>query len=167
MQTVLKQELEKKSNLWIKSSGLLPLFEKFDHSTTLVLLEANLHDSLQETGIIPKILLRWHSGNHKKIWNLFVSLSWVCHLSRLLRSPQFLIGCRPVGSTPRRVRKSRKWPTLPFYIMTRNVLLFYVSDRRKGGRSHGILKKWESRIRGFRRSPEEITDWGRRFGCVG
>ena len=46
MQTVLKQELEK-SSPWIKSSGLPPLFLKFDHSTTLVLLEANLHDSLQ------------------------------------------------------------------------------------------------------------------------
>ena len=51
----------------IQLSGLPPLLLKFDHSTTLVLLEANLHDSLQETGIIPKILLRWHSGNHKKI----------------------------------------------------------------------------------------------------
>jgi len=51
--------------------------------------------------------------------------------------------------------------------MTRNVLLFYVSDRKKGGRSPGILKKCESRIREFRPSPEEITDSGRRFGCVG
>jgi hypothetical protein len=51
--------------------------------------------------------------------------------------------------------------------MTRYVLLFYVLDRKKDGRSPGILKKCESRIREFRPSPEEITNSGRKFGCVG